>query len=238
MEFSNIASLVDPTISLSPHAVGYPSPFATWAQPDRSNYDLEDLTSSLEFIESAFPRINHVSPGSTTSADRVPVSSVDSLSLWEHEQIYLVTFQDAFWQVIARKEEDPSAGNVYFAQLAGFAPLKYAILAVGAAWQAQTDPTIILAQAIVDESVRLHSKAIRGLKVSIGNKAKSPWNAIIACTFCLLFYDLIRGDVSTGPTHHLLGALHLMKIDKNAGLNRTSTFHHKASHTNVSYCSS
>ena len=225
--------MLDPAITFSPQAVAFPSSFATWDQPDVSNGDLDDLTRSLDFIESAFPRVNQVSPASTASADRPPSSGLDPLNLWEHEQVYLATFRDDFWQVIVRKEEQPSSGSVHFAQLTNFLPLKYAILAIGAAWKAQTDETLALPSAIVDESVRLHSKAIRGLKISIGNKTKSSWNAIIACTFCLLFYDLIRGDVSTAPAHHLLGALHLMKIDKNAGLNRTSTFHHKESFTHV-----
>ena len=243
----NIASILNPAPTLfGGSATSYSGTIAPppppWLSSTTSNIELADFAGSLDFIESAFPRINHVSPGSASSTDRpavyeglntsypgsvIPLHA--TIGLWDHERIYLKTFEEDFWSVIVRKDSSPSLAHLHFSQLATFEPLKFAILAVGAAFRAQTldADEHSQRQAILDESIRFHSKAVRGLKVSIGNEPRSLWNAIIACTFCLFFYELIRGDITTTPAQHLLGALHLMKIDKNAGLNRTSTFHQK-----------
>lgn len=200
--------------------------------------ELVDFAGSLDFIESAFPRISHVSPTSAASVERPNIFDVQqglslsgsadlNLGLWEHEQAYLRSFEQDFWSAIVRKEEQPALVKLHFSQLAGFEPLKFAVLAVGAAYKAQSEENTTQRQAELDESIRLHSKAVRGLKVSIGNETRPLWNSIIACTFCLFFYELIRGDITTTSAQHLLGALHLMKIDTSAGLNSTSTFHHK-----------
>lgn len=242
---NDFSGLVDPSFA-SPFPMGQQWPFAPgsgWPQIEGTGSASEDLAGSLRFIESAFPRVSHLSPNSATGSE--PLLSAEagnnlsnfnieteppngvSQELWRHEQSYLKAFQDDFWPVIARKDEDPSSAKLHFTQLALYEPLRHAIIAVVSAWRAQTDVSSNAQQRPLDEGIRYHSKAVRGLKISIGRQDKSSWNSIIACTFCLLFYELLRDDSSTTPAHHLLGSLHLLKVDRNAGLNSTSTFHHK-----------
>lgn len=231
--------------SISPST--FPDSF--WNPGSIVDFDLDgfDLEGPLRFIESAFPTV-YASPASATSSFRPRTASLQeapsandiesfgstepafdpAITLKDRERTYFYHFLTNFYETIIRKEEEQKALDMHFAQLAGFRPLMYAILAVGAAHQAQLDRQASTFQTITDEALKFHSKAVKGLKISIDNKTKCPRNAIIACTFCLLFYEMIRGGFSTAPTHHLLGALHLMKTDANAGLNRTSMFHHKA----------
>ena len=226
---------------MDPFTPGLDLQSSVWNTSERLDFELDgfDLEGPMRFIESAFPT-TYSSPESARSlqdgpsffASTGPAASLASTlnistTLCDSEKTSLLWFQEEFYETIIRKDEDHKAFNLHFIQLANFEPLLQAVLAVGAAHRAQLGPGIKSSQDLVDEGLKLHSKAVRGLKISIDNKTKCSRNAIIACTFCLLFYELIQGGFSTVTTHHLLGALHLMKTDANAGRNKTSMFHHK-----------
>lgn len=212
--------------------------------PGSADLDVEanvfDLERQMWFLDSAFPAVP--TPGSSTAAsvrqvpdiltqgsghERFAVGQSNVLETLEHQQrLYFLHFQGEFSKTIVRKDEDPNMFFSHFARLADFKPLLHAILAVGAAHLSRLAPEPAPIQTMSDDSLHYHSKAVRGLKLVIENKMRCSQNAIIAVTICLLFYEMVQGGFSTTATHHLLGALHLMKRDTNAGLNKTSTFHH------------